>query len=325
MRCLQVVNEILVHSRELDLEERVIRKLKQVYMERSRDKVIAVRTAAATGLCLLQNPLSPDDEILTLLNKNMLYEPVASIRILYAERILVHPLTAESILSRLRDEDIMVRLAVLKNLKDHALIQQLSIKMRHTILHSLQDRNEVVVRATEAILIDNWCAKNDLLIVLSLLDVEEDETAGELFLNAVFSYESNRHTSIFTEKASISVTQLTSLTSFYLYSAVRYFFENQLESSIDRLISDVPIFCGIIRDAVSSEDTDKIVFRNMIQCLQYLDVSDEICKNEILHLVRHIFAIPTGIRMDLVIDSEHVHMLLQALLNLLDGEASFLR
>ena len=60
------------------------------------------------------------------------------------------------------------------------------------------------------------------------------------------------------KKASISVSQLTSLTSFYLYSAVRYFFEHQLESSIDQLISDVPVFCGHIRDSVSSEDTDKI-------------------------------------------------------------------
>lgn len=282
-------------------------------------------TAAATGLCLLQNPLSPDEEVLTLLNKNMLYEPVASIRVLYAEHILVHPLTIDSIAYRLRDEDIMVRLAILKNLKDHALIQQLPIKMRHSILHCLQDRNDVVVKATEALLIDNWCSKNDILIVLSLLAVEEDETAGELFLNAVFTYESNHHTPSFTKKASISVSQLTSLTSFYLYSAVRYFFEHQLESSIDQLISDVPVFCGHIRDSVSSEDTDKIVFRNMIQCLQYLDVSDEICKNEILHLVRHILSIPAGVRMDLVIESDHVHVLLQALLNLLDGEASFLR
>ena len=111
---------MLSHCKELDLEERTIKKLKQVYMERSRDKVIAVRSAAAAGLCMLQNPIEPDEDILKLVSTNMQYDPVGSIRVIYAERILVHPLTTDSIQSRLRDEDILVRLAIMKNLKVYA-------------------------------------------------------------------------------------------------------------------------------------------------------------------------------------------------------------
>lgn len=308
---------MLSHCKELDLEERTIKKLKQVYMERSRDKVIAVRSAAATGLCMLQNPIEPDEDILKLVSTNMQYDPVGSIRVIYAERILVHPLTTDSIQSRLRDEDILVRLAILKNLKEHARIQQLSIKLRHEVIYSLQDRNEVVITATEAIFTSNWCVKDSLLVVLSLLDVETTELPGELFLHAIFSYEQRRQNAVFTEQVSVSLTQLTSLTSFYLYCYVRYLFEQQREQEIDCLIPDIPSFCAIVRSASENASQPQVFFA-LERCLQYLDISDPACKDAVLQLLRQLLVNPK-------ITTEEASALLSALLNLLDDENAFLR
>lgn len=314
---MQIINEVLSHCKELDLEERTIKKLKQVYMERSRDKVIAVRSAAATGLCMLQNPIEPDEDILKLVSTNMQYDPVGSIRVIYAERILVHPLTTDSIQSRLRDEDILVRLAILKNLKEHARIQQLPIKLRHEVIYSLQDRNEVVITATEAIFTSNWCVKDSLLVVLSLLDVETTELPGELFLHAIFSYEQRRQNAVFTEQVSVSLTQLTSLTSFYLYCYVRYLFEQQREQEIDCLIPDIPSFCAIVRSASENASQPQVFFA-LERCLQYLDISDPACKDAVLQLLRQLLVNPK-------ITTEEASALLSALLNLLDDENAFLR
>ena len=308
---------MLSHCKELDLEERTIKKLKQVYMERSRDKVIAVRSAAAAGLCMLQNPIEPDEDILKLVSTNMQYDPVGSIRVIYAERILVHPLTTDSIQSRLRDEDILVRLAILKNLKEHARIQQLPIKLRHEVIYSLQDRNEVVITATEAIFTSNWCVKDSLLVVLSLLDVETTELPGELFLHAIFSYEQRRQNAVFTEQVSVSLTQLTSLTSFYLYCYVRYLFEQQREQEIDFLIPDIPSFCAIVRSASENASQPQVFFA-LERCLQYLDISDPACKDAVLQLLRQLLVNPK-------ITTEEASALLSALLNLLDDENAFLR
>ena len=308
---------MLSHCKELDLEERTIKKLKQVYMERSRDKVIAVRSAAATGLCMLQNPTEPDEDILKLVSTNMQYDPVGSIRVIYAERILVHPLTTDSIQSRLRDEDILVRLAILKNLKEHARIQQLPIKLRHEVIYSLQDRNEVVITATEAIFTSNWCVKDSLLVVLSLLDVETTELPGELFLHAIFSYEQRRQNAVFTEQVSVSLTQLTSLTSFYLYCYVRYLFEQQREQEIDFLIPDIPSFCAIVRSASENASQPQVFFA-LERCLQYLDISDPACKDAVLQLLRQLLVNPK-------ITTEEASALLSALLNLLDDQNAFLR
>lgn len=314
---MQIINEVLSHCKELDLEERTVKKLKQVYMERSRDKVIAVRSAAAAGLCMLQNPIEPDEDILKLVSTNMQYDPVGSIRVIYAERILVHPFTTDSIQSRLRDEDILVRLAILKNLKEHARIQQLPIKLRHEVIYSLQDRNEVVITATEAIFTSNWCVKDSLLVVLSLLDVETTELPGELFLHAIFSYEQRRQNAVFTEQVSVSLTQLTSLTSFYLYCYVRYLFEQQREQEIDFLIPDIPSFCDIVRSASENASQPQVFFA-LERCLQYLDISDPACKDAVLQLLRQLLVNPK-------ITTEEASALLSALLNLLDDENAFLR
>lgn len=152
-----------------------MKKLKLVYIERSRDKVIAVRSAAASGLCSLQNSQSPDQEVLSMISKNIDYESTMSVRRIYAQNILVHPITMESIQRRLHDEDLTVRLDLLHNLEHHSIIQQMSIALRHAVIQCLQDRNEVIVKATESIILNNWAKHNTLYVLLSLIDFENDE------------------------------------------------------------------------------------------------------------------------------------------------------
>lgn len=293
-------------------------------MERCYDKVIAVRTAAATGLCFLQNAEDPDEEVLKQLSHHLQFESVSSIRSIYASRIMIHPITTDCLLERLRDEDLFIRLNVIHNIRDHSLVQDLPIKLRHALIYLLQDRNEVIVTATESLLV-SWCERNSILLLLSLLDLEGDEMAGELFLNAIFHYEQKHHVNTFTANAAISLPQLSSYTSFYLYAIVRFFFEQNLESNIDQYIPDIPGFCNLITSSLFERSTDCSVYRNLIRCLQYLEVSDAVCKNEVLKVIRYILAVPYGIREDLVVEEEHVHVLLQALLNLTDSEPMFLR
>lgn len=146
-------------------------------MERSRDKVIAVRNAAAYGLCRLQNSIDPDEEVLQLVASNIRCEPNTMIRRLYASNILVHSITTHSIVETLRDEELSIRVAMLKNLEDHSVIQDLTLELRLAIIHCLEDRNEIIVKSSENLIIQNWMKKNSIPMVLSLLNIEQEETA----------------------------------------------------------------------------------------------------------------------------------------------------
>ena len=116
---------------------------------------------------------------------------------------------------------------------------------------------------------------------------------------------------------SVSLTQLTSLTSFYLYCYVRYLFEQQREQEIDFLIPDIPSFCDIVRSASENASQPQVFFA-LERCLQYLDISDPACKDAVLQLLRQLLV-------NQKITTEEASALLSALLNLLDDENAFLR
>ena len=146
-------------------------------MERSRDKIIAVRNAAALGLCRLQNSIDPDEEVLSYISVNIRCERNITIRQIYASSIMLHAITMASIIETLRDEELFIRVAMLKNLEEHSLIQQMSVELRRAVIHCLEDRNSVIVKAAESVIIKNWASKNSLFLILSLLEIEKDELA----------------------------------------------------------------------------------------------------------------------------------------------------
>ena len=177
-----LINQILQKSKVLDLEISLLDKLKSCFIERSRDKTIAVRNAAASGLCRLQNPLDPDEEILKLIAENIRCESNVSTRLIYASNIMIHPLTTQAIIDTLRDEELTIRIAILKNLDDHSLFHQLSIELKHSIIHCLEDRNDIIIKSAEHIILFNWAQQNSILELLSQLNLENEEIAVFLFL-----------------------------------------------------------------------------------------------------------------------------------------------
>ncbi|KAM7458890.1 hypothetical protein BLSTO_00355 [Blastocystis sp. subtype 1] len=301
-RCLVIINLILEKSTGFEIDDKLLQKLKSAYAERSRDRVISVRSVAATGLCLLQHMKEVDPALLRTISQNMRYEVNASIRAIYASSILIHPVTMESIVLRLRDDDLTVRVAMLKNL-EHSSIQDLSLPLRHATIHCLQDRNDVIVKGAERVL-------------------------GELLLNALFIHEQNTQSREFTSGVSLTLTELTELSSFYLYCAVRFLFEHGRESEIDSLIPDIPQFCGIVQNclfsATMAASTQRVLFTNTARCLQYLEVTDDVCRQELLKTVRFLLSLTPGSNFAVLIDCRVVLILLQALLNILDTESSFL-
>lgn len=171
-----IINLILEKSTGFEINDKLLQKLKSAYAERSRDRVISVRSVAATGLCLLQHLKEVDPALLRTISQNMRYEVNATIRAIYASSILIHPVTMESIVLRLRDDDLAVRVAMLKNLEQSS-IQDLSLPLRHAIIHCLQDRNDVIVKGAERVLV-HWASNNSLLSLLSFIDLDKEETTA---------------------------------------------------------------------------------------------------------------------------------------------------
>ena len=108
-----IINLILEKSTGFDIDDKLLQKLKSAYAERSRDRVISVRSVAATGLCLLQHMKEVDPALLRTISQNMRYEVNASIRAIYAssilkgaERVLVHWASNNSLLSLLSFIDL---------------------------------------------------------------------------------------------------------------------------------------------------------------------------------------------------------------------------
>ena len=127
----------------------------------------------------------------------------------------------------------------------------------------------------------------------------------------------------------MTLTELTELSSFYLYCAVSFLFEHGRESEIDSLIPDIPQFCGIVQNclfsATMTASTQRVLFTNTARCLQYLEVTDDVCRQELLKTVRFLLSLTPGSNFAVLIDCRVVLILLQALLNILDTESSFLK
>lgn len=144
-----------------------------------------------------------------------------------------------------------------------------------------------------------------------------------MLLNSVFLHES------IDRLVDLTGSDSASLETFYIYSLVRFLFEQKRESEIDRIIPDIPQFCEKIRQSLlrsnSDESSQFLVFRNNIRCLQYLDISDDMCRSHILNLIRSLFSLHVENRTDLIINFDNVHILLQSLLNVFDSDLSFLR
>ena len=144
-----------------------------------------------------------------------------------------------------------------------------------------------------------------------------------MLLNSVFLHES------IDRLVDLNGSDSLSLETFYVYSLVRFLFEQKRESEIDRIIPDIPSFCEKIKQSLLRSNADESsqfqVFRNHIRCLQYLDISDDMCRSHILNLIRSLFSLNVENRTDLIINFENVHILLQSLLNVFDSDLSFLK
>ena len=142
-------------------------------------------------------------------------------------------------------------------------------------------------------------------------------------MNSVFLHES------IDRLVDLNGSDSLSLETFYVYSLVRFLFEQKRESEIDRIIPDIPSFCEKIKQSLLRSNADESsqfqVFRNHIRCLQYLDISDDMCRSHILNLIRSLFSLNVENRTDLIINFENVHILLQSLLNVFDSDLSFLK
>ena len=152
---------------------------------------------------------------------------------------------------------------------------------------------------------------------------------GELLLNAIFLYEFNKKEPVFSSQVHISPCELTPLTSFFLYYSLRFAFEHQQENGIDQLIGDIPQFCNSVKDFASNQTIDfsiqQQIFYNQIRCLQYLDTTDEVCRNAILSLIRSLLTVSSTFQKELILNNSIIHSLLQTLLGLLDIESLFIQ
>ena len=74
-----------------------------------------------------------------------------------------------------------------------------------------------------------------------------------------------------------------------------------------------------------NEDAQRAIFANTIRCLQYVELTDNVCRQELLKTLRFLLSLTVGANYRLVVHSQNVYTLLQALLNVLDTESSFLR
>ena len=142
----------------------------------------------------------------------------------------------------------------------------------------------------------------------------------------------NNKTHLFTSDIDIQYNSISSISSFFLYNIIRFYYEHQQEYEIDqeveRLIPDIPLFCRAIRElsmcTTMDLDVQEVIFLNVVRCLQFLDCGDNVCRDEILKLVRFLLSLSQSVQLRLILKQETVYALMQAVLNLLDTEALFL-
>eukprot|EP01083_Nonionella_stella_P047551 127290_1 len=172
-----------------ELDEDLWERLENILLRRLIDRIPQVRQRAAFAIHRLSDPSSDDDPVTKGLEEMMDFDSNKDCRNEALKSIDLSRKTVKIILRRCRDTSEEVRKTAFERL--HQVdIRALSIRQRVDLLRSgLTERSDSVKKSCETLLIERWLKNrnNDIIQLLSLLDIEQYENEAEIVINTILN------------------------------------------------------------------------------------------------------------------------------------------
>eukprot|EP01084_Bolivina_argentea_P308188 532832_1 len=189
-RVCDIIGKLLKNMAETyELDEDLWERLENILLRRLIDRIPQVRQRAAFAIHRLSDPSSDDDPVTKGLEEMMDFDSNKDCRNEALKSIDLSRKTVKIILRRCRDTSEEVRKTAFERL--HQVdIRALSIRQRVDLLRSgLTERSDSVKKSCETLLIERWLKNrnNDIIQLLSLLDIEQYENEAEIVINTILN------------------------------------------------------------------------------------------------------------------------------------------
>jgi condensin complex subunit 3 len=321
LRTCQLVGAILGSMGDkLDISDELWDEALEKMLLRCRDKVPSVRAAAALALSFFQDPDEADDEPVAELSRMMRTDAGKDVRKTALQHIAITSATLPLVLGRLRDNKPDVRKLLFQVIAWKLPIKKLNMAQRCEILCSgLRERVTNVREACVDLLCNTWLRDNsasDPFKLLSWLDVDCNEEIAADALKAVFGryakarkhivngpacWDSNARAKL--EAAAAGEDQCFVTPELALYLRVRcQWWKSQRQARgdvLDDLILDISSMAELAsyhyrqsKDVAPEEldhgitDSDVYITRQLLQCIEMADFSDEAGRTQVSDLNR---------------------------------------
>ncbi|CAI8041284.1 Condensin complex subunit 3 [Geodia barretti] len=310
------------------LQSSVLEAVRDVMMERIRDKIPVVRVHAVQALELLQEDVSLQEELARLLER----DPSPDVRRATLNTIVITDHTLPAIISRTRDVKEQIRKDAFWMLAEKCNIRNFRIEQRIKLLSDgLNDRSEIVREACVKGLLHSWSSNlnGDLLALLSKLDVESSSEVAEQALcrlleeidvglvvqstvelmdpaNRLESWDDEDE-----ERVEMTVTErvlpydlLHSAEAFYWSCVCRYLHKmgDEGDQLMEKVLPTLSDFCVYVqqyveRELLPAKDVEEEMQKQFV-CVQLLsvfsvmDLSDEVGRQRLGKMVLDLLILP---------------------------------
>lgn len=275
---------------EAEIDVELFELIANVAIERSFDKISAIRAKSALILSRLQDPGNEDDIVLLRLKEMMNVDTSKEVRINALKFIGCSQYTYSDIVLRTKDVSFEVRRAAFETVRNRIEMKALSISDRvNIIITGLNDKNEDVVLCTEGLLWEWWfnqCAK-DIVKFVNAFDVESSEKEVICIVSKLYELILNNEEFTVEDRGKLLLSVAFEtivdkygddevLDAIFALNLLCGSFSSRLDVDLlDMLIPSALNYCTFLRNCHSLTALSLFEWKTVVELSQHLDRHDE--------------------------------------------------
>ncbi|CAN7982522.1 unnamed protein product [Ixodes hexagonus] len=313
-RCCKLVEKTLCNLKdEYAVDDDLLDRVEAAMTSRLKDRIGAVRAAAAGALSRLQDPSNSCCKIIEAFLFHLERDPCVEVRCAIVTRMVPSTRTLAAIVARTRDVKDAVRKLALERLAEKVPIRYLSLRQRAAIIaDGLNDSASAVRHVVTHKLIPAWLqqSKGSLADFLRLLDVHGSTENVQDFLEWYVAEHDLKKTATDFANACLDADKLvpedklTSETSLYwrcLVLHLRASESSDADALVESVFPDTVVYCAYLVKHVCALDEDwdtlrqlehRFISQQLLTLAQAADISDNAGRARLIETVHTLLASP---------------------------------
>lgn len=309
-RCCTLVDKTLSSLKdEYAIDDNLVDRVKDAMMTRLKDRIGAVRAAAAGALSQLQEPSNSGCKIVEAFLFHLECDPCVEVRSAILSRIEPSTTTLAAIVARTGDVKDVIRRLALERIVDKVPVRYLSIRQRTAIIAKRLNDPAVTVRhVMTQKLIPAWLqqTKGSVVDFLRMLDVHGSTEAVEAFLGWYLTEHDPKQTVADFAGACLDADKLvpddklTIETLVYWRCLVLHLCASEaVDALVESVFPGTVVYCSYLIKHVCSFDEQwdalrqlehRFMSRQLLMLAQAADIADNADRERLVETVRALLA-----------------------------------